>query len=149
MATIKSVTRALGALTGAIALAMTAPLAAQAATGISVSPSTVSGASGAVTVTVNNPTVGDSYTVGLCSTARFGGVPACTYVADDVTATSSSTFTIPADVTKTWLNEHRFIPGGLQPTTYDCGTNLCEIIVVQNHDGSSSVTNFTAPITFN
>lgn len=140
-------TAILGAI-GAVGLVFGVVAPASAASSVSVTPNSTSGTSASVTVTINDSVDGAVYTIGFCSTETFGGIPACTYIADDIEGTGG-TLNVGGTVTKTFLNEHRFIPGIGQPTNYTCEASNCQVLVVEDHDGTSGVTNYPAAFTFN
>lgn len=139
----------LSALTGtaaALLLALAIPTSASAATGVLVSPSSGAASGFSTTVTAVATTSGHSYRVGLCSKATFSGVPACSYVGSTFTGNGANQ-SVSGTVTETFTNAHAGIGLPGQPATYDCDGDLCEIVLTDNHSGTSFPT-LKATITF-
>lgn len=129
----------LSALTGtaaALLLALAVPTSASAATGVLVSPSSGAASGYTTTVTAVSTTAGHSYRVGLCSKATFSGVPACAYVGTTFTGNGSN-ISVSGTVTETFSNAHAGIGLPGQPSTFNCDGDLCEIVLTDNHGGTS------------
>lgn len=137
---------ALAGTAAALLLAVTLPTSASAATGVLVSPSSGPATGFSTTVTAVATTSGHSYRVGLCSKATFSGVPACTYVGSTFIGDGTN-LSVTGTVTETFTNAHAGIGLPGQPSTYNCDGDLCEIVLTDNHGGTSFPT-FKASITF-